>query len=330
MRKMLCYAPVLFALACGGGRIDSPPVLDCTQVTPANSTFTVGRGSSLSVSYTSNCNSVVATSNHPDVFHSQTLPANGTFTVNSATVSMTITLTGKGNTPSNTTTAQVAVNVQQPAPSLHIASAPDSVVLNHSIKLSLDTQNILSCSYSTNWKKTGKEDEPATTAPWFLSLTSACSPVFNPGSTMPDPSLGRKVQLKVCGTGYDGVAVACDSVSVRLVDMKTVIDTVYPTTIISGVPTVINVYSRDSTFTTSNGVDYPGTLWYEANLGDPVPTLAQMVPALGSPFADPTLRRIATTAVLGTNEVDHYYVDYFATADRPCPPASFTTHVIRK
>ncbi len=322
MRKMLHLTPALFMLAaCGGGdSITSPnqPQQTCTRITVSSTAVSVQRDSSISVSYTSNCNSVVATSDHPDVFPSQSLPANGTLTIDNATVSMTITLTGKGDTPSNTLVAQVAVNVMQPAPILSISSVPDSAILNHGINIVLNTKNVQSCSYSTNWVKTGKED-PATIAQVFVDKAGICTPTFSPGSTMPDSVLHRQVQLTFCGAGYDGQTMACSTVAVRLAIPKLCVDSSTPTTVVAGVATIINTFGCDSSFTTTNGEDFRGTLFWNNGAGDPPPTLAEMPSAIGQ-FINPTTLKSQGYGVLPTGVKEEGFVRYFANDGRPEAP----------
>lgn len=326
MHKMLQIMPLLFAVfACGGGNVmTSPkePSLDCSKLQATPSSANVPRGGSVSVSYASNCQSVVATSDHSDVFPNQTLPANGSFTISNATVNLTITLVGKGSSAVNTISTQVAVTVQQPAPVLHITSAADSVVLNHSVKLTVNTQNVQWCTYSTNWKKTGKEF-PETIAP---SWSGGCSPSFNPGSTLPDSTLHRKVTLKVCGTGYDGSTTVCDSVTVRLVIPKLVADSISPTSQALG--TFVNqfFYGHDSTFTTSNGEDFRGTVTGAVAIKSPPPSLSQMITNVGF-FQNPNTYAVGSTT--GGNMPFDVEV-YLANDGRPEAPTGFLFHITSK
>ncbi|GAC1413577.1 MAG: hypothetical protein NVSMB66_5760 [Candidatus Doudnabacteria bacterium] len=257
MRKML-LSLALFAMACGGGITDIPPTqFDCNSLTPSSATVSINKGQDYKANFSSNCQSVTVVTSMASPYNpAVTLGASGSISIPRVSENMTITFTG--NATGKTVASAVQLNVVTLPPplfSIDRSKTPSTVLLNQQIVVAVNKQNVSSCTFSMTWRKSGKE-YPETIAPAFNGDATSCGATFAPGSTMP---LGaRNATLKITALGTDGSSVN-DTMTVGLQAPRIQVDSINPKTWISGCA-LISFYGHGNTFTTSNDVDFRGTI----------------------------------------------------------------------
>ncbi len=316
----LCLA--LFAMACAGGEttgLPQPQVqFPCDLPTPLPVRQTVAMGGTYSYSYNfASCKSVTVSTNTPGPYNpaKADLPPAGSIDL-AVTQNTTATIVAIGS-GGKTVTLTIDLTVTFPAPTLSInrIGTPGSLALLGQLAVSFNTASVASCSYSTNWTKSGKED-PATVAPTFNGDLTASKATFSPGSTMP---VGRRsVALNISCLGLNNATVT-DTITVALEVPKLVVDSMTPRTMQKGCGP-LRAYSAAGRFLSSNGVDFRGTI------GGFSPDTTALV-TNPDQFISPNL--IGSGICVGNGHTVNYdRAFYFANVGRPEPPLMFNLRVI--
>lgn len=310
MKKILAIVPVLCALACGGEGPTPPPELKCSSISTTTYSFTVNKGETVTISYTSNCQSVRATASATGF--PITLSASGSFSF-TASENMTVVLTGMTSGKPGAS-ATVTVNVIIPPPPSLKFSAPNEATLNQTIHVPVLKTNIKFCSPDISWNSSGKEFENTVPPTWDGYS-------FSPGSTMPVGK--RAATLKLVCTGLDGSTIS-DSAIVGLVVPKLEVDSISPSTRRSGQGGRTTFYGRNNTFVSSNGVDFRGTAAVGA-YGNGAPPPDSIFINGGKTFTNPNVFWIGEDIVAPVGSKHNTYIK---TIERPEPPLVFLITIV--
>jgi hypothetical protein len=221
------------------------------------------------------------------------------------------------------------ITVLFPAPTIAIdTSSAKLVTLNQQITVKGLATNTKSCSFAiVQWYSKNKEFQN-TVKPSFTGDPTTCTGTFAPGSTPPCATaacdslntslwaLPRTAVLKVEAIGQDGSTVSAMH-TVTLQYPVLAMDSTTPHTMVAGKCVALRGYGHTNTFTSSNGVDYRGTV-----LGFS-PDTASMITNVDQ-FVSPNEIATGYCVSPGGALTAHHY---FANSGRPEAALMFTLEV---
>ncbi len=286
MRKnYLLLSASLFLWACGGEvGVTNPVNKVCSgTISPAeNVTISAGQTTSVVLNF-QNCASVtVRADNDPTYVNGVTVAPNATLLLSPAKATVyTFVGNGEGAQPM----LRLAVNVVgKPGVSIDASAVPDSgVVLNSTITLPINKQNITSCSVVSF------SETPATADPKTVKATATINAdalVYSPGSTMPVLVNGkRQATIQVSCLGQDGSSVST-SVMIKLVVPTLKCSNMTPDSVNVAWQGNVTANCTGNSVTSLNGVDFKGTMSSIGNLEAGTPPSDAFVTNPGQ-FQDP-------------------------------------------